>query len=92
MKKSVVIISLVVTILTICFLFANPVYAENEAVLDNETESQLVEMKEKSQKSLEYYKEKCYYIKATKKTAIYYEAKKGKIKNSKCANRLCRWN
>ena len=29
---------------------------------------------------LEYYKEKCYYIKATKKTAIYYEAKKGKIK------------
>lgn len=58
MKKSVVIISLVVTILTICFLCAAPVYAENEAVLDNETQSQLVEIKENSEKSIEYYKEK----------------------------------
>jgi len=58
MKKTVVIISVIVTILTICFLFATPVHAENEVVIDNETESQLVEMKEKSQKSLEYYKEK----------------------------------
>ena len=58
MKKSVVIISLIMTILTICCLFAAPVYAENEAVLDNETESQLVEIKEKSEKSIEYYKEK----------------------------------
>ena len=58
MKKSVVIISLVMIILTICCLFAAPVYAENEAVLDNETESQLVEIKEKSEKSIEYYKEK----------------------------------
>ena len=58
MKKSVVIISLVITILTICLLFATPVRAENEAILDNETESQLVEIKEKSEKSLEYYKEK----------------------------------
>ena len=58
MKKSVVIISLVMIILTICCLFAAPVYAENEAVLDNETKSQLVEIKEKSEKSIEYYKEK----------------------------------
>ena len=58
MKKSVAITILVVTILTICFLFTTHVHAENEAVLDNETESQLVEMKEKSEKSLEYYKEK----------------------------------
>lgn len=56
MKKSVVILFLV-TILTMCFL-STTIYAQNEAVLDNETESQLVEMKEKSEKSLEYYKEK----------------------------------
>ena len=58
MKKSVVIVLLTVIALTICFLFATPVYAENETVLDKETESQLVEIKEKSEKSLEYYKEK----------------------------------
>ena len=58
MKKSVVLILLAITILTICFLFATPVRAENEVVLDNETESQLVEMKEKNEKSIEYYKEK----------------------------------
>ena len=58
MKKSVVISILVITILTMCFLFTTKVYAEGEAVLDSKTESQLVEMKEKSEKSLEYYKEK----------------------------------
>jgi len=58
MKKSVVISILVITILTMCFLFTTKVYAEGEAVLDSKTESQLVEMKEKSEKSLEYYKQK----------------------------------
>ena len=58
MKKSVVIVSLIAIALTICFLFSTPVYAESETVLDSETESQLVEIKEKSEKSLEYYKEK----------------------------------
>ena len=57
MKKSVVIIGLV-TVLTICFLFTTTVYAENESILDSETESQLVEIKEKSEKSIEYYREK----------------------------------
>lgn len=57
MKKSVVISILVTIILTICLL-STTVYAENEAVLDNETESQLVEIKEKSEKSIEYYKER----------------------------------
>ena len=55
MKKSVVISILVTIILTMCLL-STVVYAENEAVLDNETESQLVEIKEKSEKSIEYYK------------------------------------
>lgn len=57
MKKSVVAIFLVV-ILTMCLLFTSTVHAQNETVLDNETESQLVEMKEDAKKSLEYYKEK----------------------------------
>ena len=58
MKKSVVIISLVIAIMTICFLFSTSAYAANDTVLDNETESQLVQIKEKSEKSIEYYKEK----------------------------------
>ena len=57
MKKSVVISILVTIILTMCLL-STVVYAENEAVLDNETESQLVEIKEKSENSIEYYKER----------------------------------
>ncbi len=58
MKKTVAIISLVIAIMTICFLFSTSVYAANDTVLDNETESQLVQIKEKSEKSIEYYKEK----------------------------------
>ena len=58
MKKSVVIVSLIIAILTMCFLFATPVHAQNEAVLDSETESQLVKMKENSEKTMEYYKDK----------------------------------
>lgn len=56
MKKSVVIVSLILIVLTVCFLFSTPVYAENETVLDSETEGELVEMVEKSKKDLEYYK------------------------------------
>ena len=56
MKKSVVIILLVITILTMCWLFTTPVYAENQAVLDNETQNQFVETIEKSKKTLEDYK------------------------------------
>lgn len=58
MKKSVVISMLVITILTICFLFTTPVYAANDTVLDNQTEGELVGMIEKSKKDLEYYKQK----------------------------------
>ena len=65
MKKSVVTIFLVITLLMICFLFTSCVHAENEiatnneeSVLDNETKSQLTGMIEKSKKDLNYYKEK----------------------------------
>ena len=58
MRKVVVILILAITILTICFCGVTTVHAANDAVLDQETESKLVEMKEKSQKSIEYYKEK----------------------------------
>ncbi len=56
MKKSVVVIlSLIITIMTICFLFATPVHAENQTVLDNQTENQFVETIEKNKKTLEDY-------------------------------------
>lgn len=58
MKKSVVILMLVVAILTVSFLMTTTVYAKNETILDKETESKLVELKENSEKSIEYYKEK----------------------------------
>lgn len=58
MKKTVVIIAVLTITLVSCFLFSKHVYAENETVLDSETENQLVEIKEKSEKTLEYYKEK----------------------------------
>jgi len=58
MKKTVVIISLIITILTVCFLFTTPVYAENEAVSDNGVQSQTVEMIDKHKKDLEYYQKK----------------------------------
>lgn len=57
MKKSIAILFLT-TILTMCFLFSTTVHAENQTILSNETKSELVEIKEKSEKSLEYYKEK----------------------------------
>lgn len=57
MKKIVVTIMLVIMLIMMCTLTTS-VYAANETVLDEETESKLVEIKEKSEKSLEYYKEK----------------------------------
>lgn len=57
MKKTVVTLMVVIMLIAMCF-FTTSVYATNETVLDEETESKLVEMKESSEKSLEYYKEK----------------------------------
>lgn len=60
MKKNIAI-TIVLTLLIVCFFFNN-VYAANSAsngekVISNETESTLVQMKEKEMKSLEDYKE-----------------------------------
>ena len=57
MKKTVVTLMVVIMLIAMCF-FTTSVYATNETLLDEETESKLVEMKESSEKSLEYYKEK----------------------------------
>ncbi len=56
MKKVVTIIIILVMLLGI-FAFINNVYA-SEKVIDRETESKLVEIKESQTKSLEDYKEK----------------------------------
>lgn len=56
MKKILAIFIILIVLLGI-FTFTNNVYA-SERVIDNETESKLIEMKENSAKSLEDYKEK----------------------------------
>lgn len=56
MKKSLTIIGITIMII-ICIFFTNKVYAANEKPINNETESTLVELKEKEMKSLEDYEE-----------------------------------
>lgn len=56
MKKTVVIFTILMILLVI-FTFTNKVYGA-EKVIDNETESKLIEMKETQTKSLQDYKEK----------------------------------
>lgn len=57
MKKVVVIIGILAILLGI-FTFQTKVYAADEKVLDNETESQLVQIKEEAANSLEDYQQK----------------------------------
>ena len=63
MKKTVAVIAILVTIFGI-FVFTNKVYAEQnksyseERVIDEKTESKLVEIKETQEKSLKDYQEK----------------------------------
>ena len=57
MKKVVVIIGILAILLGI-FMFQTKVYAADEKVLDNETESQLVQIKEEVANSLEDYQQK----------------------------------
>ena len=57
MKKIVVAFILISTILLMYFS-QMAVFAANDTVLDEETKSNLVDMREKGEKSLEYYKEK----------------------------------
>ncbi len=56
MKKILIQILLIVIVLT-CFLGTIKVNAESQ-VIDNNTEGELVELKTKSEKSLDYYKQK----------------------------------
>lgn len=57
MKKAVVIIGIIIILLGI-FMFQTKVYAADEKVLDNEIESQLVQIKEEAANSLEDYQQK----------------------------------
>ena len=57
MKKTLTMIMVTLVLFFGMFTFANNVYA-TEKVIDNKTESQLVEIKETQTKSLEDYKEK----------------------------------
>lgn len=57
MKKSLTIIGITIMIIICSIFFTNKVYAANEKPINNETESTLVELKEKEMKSLEDYEE-----------------------------------
>ena len=56
MKKTIAIITILITILGI-LTFSNKVYATEKAI-DESTESKLIEIKETQTKTLEYYQEK----------------------------------
>ena len=60
MKKNIAIIAIAISLLVVvCAFFNNKVYAANneQKVITNETESTLVQLKEKEMKSLDDYKE-----------------------------------
>ena len=56
MKKGIIVVTIIMLIMGI-FLISNKTYAEDKAI-DEQTESKIVEMKEKEMNSLEDYKEK----------------------------------
>ena len=58
MDKILKIFAMFVLVMIILFVFTNYVQAATKQVIDNDTESKLVEIKDKSAKSLEDYKQK----------------------------------
>lgn len=56
MKKTIIVISMILVVLSL-FCFLNKTYATEE-VIDNQTQSKLIEIKETQMKSLEDYKHK----------------------------------
>lgn len=58
MKKIVKIFSVLMLMLIILFLCTSFVHAANSEVIDNDTESKLIEIKDSAKNSLEDYKEK----------------------------------
>ena len=58
MKKAIIITTIILIIIGLFVCVGNNVYAAEERVIDNQTESQLVEIKENTAKSIEDYQEK----------------------------------
>ena len=58
MKKAVIITTIFLIIFGLFICVGNNVYATDERAIDNQTESQLVEIKENTAKSIEDYQEK----------------------------------
>ena len=57
MKRTAMFI-VIITIILGMFMISNNVYAANDTVIDSDTESKLIEIKENTAKTLEDYKEK----------------------------------
>jgi len=66
--KKIFIITITVILMIIFAFFTNQINASNETVINNKTESKLVEIKEKETNSMEYY-EKVYGSKSYGMTA-----------------------
>ena len=58
MKKAIIITTIILIIIGLFVCVGNNVYATDERAIDNQTESQLVEIKENTAKSIEDYQEK----------------------------------
>ena len=58
MKKAIIITTIILIIIGLFVCVGNNVYAAEERAIDNQTESQLVEIKENTAKSIEDYQEK----------------------------------
>lgn len=68
MKNKIMVCFLALLICFLCFFFHNTAYCSNEKIINNKTESTLVEIKDEELKSLEHY-EKAYGSKSYGYTA-----------------------
>ena len=57
MKKSIIVVTILMLIIGIFFV-GNKVYAAEDRAIDNQTESKIIELKENASNSIEDYKQK----------------------------------
>jgi peptidoglycan hydrolase CwlO-like protein len=71
MKKSIIVVTIMMLIVGIFFI-GNKVYAAEERAIDNETESKIVELKDNALNSIQDYKEK-YRIRCLWDSSVYFK-------------------
>ena len=71
MKKSIIVVTILMLII-VTFFVSNTVYAEEHRAIDERTESKIVELKESATNSMEDYKEK-YRFRCVWNCSIYFK-------------------